>query len=445
MTTEAQAAPAPAVSRTLGGVLRRGRTWIVIAAGLLVAAVVIMLVQGGVRGPGRPLAADNPAPAGAQALAEVLGDHGVRVQAAGSLNAALGAAGEDAAVFVSDPDGYLDADALGRLAASTGTLVVAGPHANALDALAPGVHHAGAADGAPSAPGCRAPVADGIDGLGEGLGVLSVGSDAAADGWTGCFPDDAGRPALALGPGIALAPAALFDNEHIAEAGNAALAIRLLGGHDRLVWYLPGLDDVAGDDAPSLAEITPGWVSPVLVLLGIVTVWAAVWRGRRFGPLVAERLPVVVPAEETSEGRARLYERSGSRGRALDQLRMGALQRLAADLGLGRSAGLEEVCGGAAAATGRTPASVRGLLVENAPDGDGDFVRLARAIAELEGAVAEAVRPGGRAAASAGAAAAGPAAPHPAAAETATPGPAPAGAAASAPDRSPTHPSEEPR
>ncbi len=37
---------------------------------------------------------------------------------------------------------------------------------------------------------------------------------------------------------------------------------------------------------------------------------AAFWRGRRFGPLVVENLPVTVRASETMLGRARLYEKS---------------------------------------------------------------------------------------------------------------------------------------
>ena len=81
----------------------------------------------------------------------------------------------------------------------------------------------------------------------------------------------------------------VFENEHVDEAGNAALAIGLLGASDELVWYLPGPADADAAEAPTLAELTPGWVSPVMVLAIVVAIAAGVWRGRRFGPLVVER------------------------------------------------------------------------------------------------------------------------------------------------------------
>ena len=66
-----------------------------------------------------------------------------------------------------------------------------------------------------------------------------------------------------------------------------------------------------------------------MILLLLVFLAAAFWRGRRLGPLVVENLPVVVRASETMEGRARLYQKSSARLHALDALRIGAIQRLA--------------------------------------------------------------------------------------------------------------------
>ncbi len=115
--------------------------------------------------------------------------------------------------------------------------------------------------------------------------------------------------------------------------------MNLLGRHPTLVWYMPGIGDSdLADSNPSLGELTPPWVSPVIVLLLLAGVAAAIWRGRRFGPLVSERLPVTVRAAETTEGRGRLYAHARDALHAADQLRIGALGRLSRLLGLGPSA-----------------------------------------------------------------------------------------------------------
>lgn len=51
-------------------------------------------------------------------------------------------------------------------------------------------------------------------------------------------------------------------------------------------------------------------------------------------PLVAERLPVTVPAAETTEGHARLYEQAHARDRAADVLRSATRTRLAPLIGV---------------------------------------------------------------------------------------------------------------
>jgi len=130
-----------------------------------------------------------------------------------------------------------------------------------------------------------------------------------------------------------------------------------------------------------------------MVLLIVVTIAAGVWRGRRFGPLVVEDLPVHVPAEETGEGRARLYARSAARDRALDQLRIGTIRRLAEALRLPRSAHVDAVVAGAADASGRAAASVRALLVDAPATGDRDLVGRARDLDALEREVRTALRP----------------------------------------------------
>ncbi|MEO6116297.1 MAG: hypothetical protein ABIP33_07930, partial [Pseudolysinimonas sp.] len=183
-------------------------------------------------------------------------------------------------------------------------------------------------------------------------------------------------------------------NGTIATKGNAALALNLLGAHHTLIWYISTYADLQQQGpAQTLGDLTPGWVTPLLLLLSLVGVAAAVWRGRRFGPIVVENLPVVVRASETMEGRARLYSRARARLRALDSLRIGTVERLARAVGLPRTATVGEVADAVAALTGRDRAEVANLLLDAVPGGDSELVRLSDDLLTLEAEVAGA-RPG---------------------------------------------------
>jgi hypothetical protein len=328
----------------------------------------------------------------------VLAAEGVEVRPVRSLDEAERAAARGATVFLYDEFGLLDRDAVSSLASAAEVLVVARPDFAALEVLAPGVRLAGAAGGPIDDAGCELPAAERAGELSDGQRLLTVDDEAAASGFAGCFADGAGY-ALVTGPAPAGADVALvgseavFANETVDEAGNAALAIGLLGARDQLAWYLPGPADADPTGAPTLQELTPAWVSPVVVLLGFAVVAAGIWRGRRFGPLVVEDLPVHVPAAETGEGRARLYARSSARLHAIDQLRMGAVRRIAELLRLPRTAHVDAVAAGIADATGRPAASVRAVLVDEVPTGDRALVDLARELDDLERAVRAALRP----------------------------------------------------
>jgi len=120
---------------------------------------------------------------------------------------------------------------------------------------------------------------------------------------------------------------------------------------------------------------------------------AIVWRGRRFGPLVTEDLPVTVRASETTEGRSRLYARARDTVHAADLLRFGTIERVARALGLGPATSAPAVADAAARLIGADRARVRGILIDDLPAGDADLVALADALDDLETAVRLAVRP----------------------------------------------------
>ncbi|PPF65193.1 DUF4350 domain-containing protein [Clavibacter michiganensis] len=411
MTAPASSASAPSESalataetRTPGQALRRAGTWIALAA-LAVLVALASLAIGGAARPGDALAPDNPAPGGTQALARVLAAQGVDVTLAGTFAEARAAVGEgdDATLVLGPTSDRLDDDRLAEVGRLTTRTVLLSPDFRTLRAIAPDVAAGGAAESDDRAldARCALPAAVAAGSVPDDAPVFRlVGEDASAV--VTCFPDDTGDAFALLEVPAVLAPGGtvvvldadpVLTNDRIGEQGSAALALGVLGERPRLVWYTPSPDDAAADAPPTLGQLTPGWVTPAILLLGAAALAAAVWRGRRFGPLVVERLPVVVRADETAEGRARLYLRADARGHALDALRVGTVDRLATTLALGRLASVDEVAAAAAAAVGEDPAGIRALLLDTRPRTDRDLVDLAGRLAALERRVARAVDP----------------------------------------------------
>lgn len=385
---------------TIRTALRKSSFWVIAGVGALLVAVIGFLVAGAGGTAGPRLGAENPAPAGAMALVEVLRQQGVTVVPVDTLDEAETATttATTATLFLSDESGYLSSDQLGRLGTLAPRTVIADPDFLALQALAPDVGFGGVSTADALSAQCTVPAAERAETISPGGKTL--GLPAGTAGYTGCFPgaentysviervtDDR---TLTL-----VADTAVFANDEIATYGNAALALNLLGSTDTVVWYLPTLADVPVTGPPSLGALTPGWVTPVILLLVAVTISSMVWRGRRFGPLVAENLPVVVRANETMEGRARLYARGNARLRAVDAIRIGAVARMAQAAGLPRTAPLDQVIGTVAALTARPPEHVHAVLVGEVPGSDAALMALSDAVDELERATTLAVRPPG--------------------------------------------------
>jgi hypothetical protein len=121
---------------------------------------------------------------------------------------------------------------------------------------------------------------------------------------------------------------------------------------------------------------------------GLAVVILGIWRGRRLGPILSERLPVKVRSSETVEGHGRLYFRLGARDRAAAALRAGSVQRLGAVFGhRDDPAMLAQVV---AQRVGRDVPQVRLWLAGPAPPDDDQLTTLARNLDQLE---QEALRP----------------------------------------------------
>ncbi|SMH33475.1 protein of unknown function [Rathayibacter oskolensis] len=378
---------------TLGALLRRGRVWVVLLS-LVAVGTLLLTVATGSTSLAPDLDVDSAAPDGARAVAQVLRQQGVDVLRADTLDEAVESVDGGTTILVDDPSGVLDESQYARLAADAVVLVQ--PTGAALDALLPGVAFAGAPleEGALVAD-CALPAAERAGSLPSGGSTYRVVEGDS----TGCFPTGDDAFALVSGPSpdggtvTAIGDADLLRNGTVDEAGRAALALGLLGGEDTLVWYRAGVDDLTGAVDPDPADLAPGWVTPALLLLVCVFLASAVWRGRRFGPLAVEPLPVVVHASETARGRARLYARGATRVRALDALRIGTLHRVAAMLGLSPSAGVDEIVSASSDLLGRDPGAVRRLLVSDEPGDDGALVAASDELLRFESAVRAALAP----------------------------------------------------
>lgn len=356
-----------------------------VVVGFVLAMAVVVVAQGERRS-GARLHPTNPGPEGARAVARVLADQGVSVRlAAGTeeLEDAAPDAGTTVLVTSADALGPGTVEHLVRTAGRS-TVVVAGPGVAATEAL--GVR-------APPQPaeasgveaGCRS------HGLAPGLRV-TVDSAHAYDGATsgageGCFATDEGHLLVRTGDGLTVLGAAdLLQNEQVTRADNAAVALRLLGQHQRLVWYVPRLDDLGATDRVDVRSLLPPWLGPALGLLALAVVTLMVVRGRRLGRLEVEPLPVTVRAVETTRARGRLYRRAGDRAHAARTLRRATLRRTAARLGLPPSTPPGEVLAALVRETGRGEAELRPALDPEAPapTTDEELIGLAQDLAALE-------------------------------------------------------------
>lgn len=360
--------------------------------GVLVLVVAYAASQFAASSPGARGALDpeSRSDTGALALAEILRDRGVEVEVARSRAEVRAALDDDATLAMTNPYTLSD-DAIADLIAPAARVVFLSTGTHLLGELrigepAPGSVSTAAAD-------CAVP---------EFAEVGTIRPDrlfSPASGVDACFGDDSGAAVLVDDRDgnrrTIVDGTKLFSNAFLAENGNAALGLALLGQSDRLVWYVPSFQDsdVEGTAAPdTLGSLTPDWVTPAILLLLAAGLAVAVARGRRFGPLVAETLPVTVRASETMLGRARLTAKAADAPHAAEALREGTRRRLAVRLGLAVQAGADEVADAAADRLRIPRGTLQALLAGAPPADDAALIGLARQLDELETAVEDTAR-----------------------------------------------------
>jgi len=354
---------------------RAARAPVLIALVIMVATIVAVFAKGsGQHGELDPASAD---PNGSRALATLLQQQGVRITTTRTVEETRRALAADpqATVLVTAP-GLVDPATLAEVRTRAAEAVLVAPSADTLDLLLPGAFVTGQSELGVRSPGCTVAAA-----VAAGNAVVG-GTEYQAHGRDrSCYDGSL----LQAGTTTLLGTNAPLTNDKLGQEGDAALAMRLLGKHATLVWYLPSPSDPAsGVPQQSLIDLVPRpWLFGA-IQVAIAAVLFALWRMRRLGPVVTEPLPVVVRAAETVEGRARLYR--GSPSYAAQVLREATIARLLPVLGLGTGAESAAVL---AAITARCGRDAGALLYGPAPEDDASLVRLAGELDQLTREVRE--------------------------------------------------------
>ena len=366
---------------------RRWRAAVIPLALVLISALVTLWARPTTSQ--TPLAIDNPGTSGTMALAELLRHEGISVSKVDNASAALAASRHGATVAVVNADRLSQAERE-SLARSAGDVVVIGAPGGSspVDGLA---DRATQGSAAPASPILKAECADDDARAAQAL----AGSQASVsmqddDDAVGCFPVAEDRYAYATdvlpsGARLRVLPDPRpTTNAHLAQEGNAALSIRMLGHHDEVVWL-----DGNHVEAPSAwnSPSTPAWLPVLILQLLIMGGVLAVVQGRRFGGLITEDLPVVVRSTETTLARGRLYRQGSDRPRAAEALRSGAALRLGTALGLPPGTSRRDLVAAVAQASGIDPSTVDSLLYGPPPTSNRALATLAVQLDQLESEV----------------------------------------------------------
>ncbi len=367
------------------------RSWLLPVAiiGLIVAGATVIALLQPARVTNNYLDPSSTGPAGTHALADILAERGQQLVRESEPAAAVQAARGGATLVVTSPQ-FLTRVQLTAVARLTGNLVIVEPDYATLRVLAPAAAIAGTSIVGPTVPDCSLPAAR-LAGSAI-LGGTGLKLRHPEPGAQLCYPFGQLSSLLQYTVGrkviTVLGSAQFLTNQSLAQFGDAALALDLLSSSPRVVWLVPALaiqsGAVSAAGPRSLTSLIPLGAWLVALQLGIALLLAAVWRARRLGPIVTERLPVVVRAAETVEGHGRLYQARRARGRAAMALRTALVDRLTPLAGLPREATEDTVATALAARAGTDVGRVSKLLYGPVPDTDAALVALAGELDDLE-------------------------------------------------------------
>jgi hypothetical protein len=327
--------------------------------------------------------------AGTHALADILAERGQQVIREVTPATAVQAASSGGTLVVTSPQ-FLSSGQLAAMSRLTGNIVLVEPDQQALSVFAPAVAITDIAIAGPTAPLCALAAAR-LAGTAI-MGGIGMTLSQPLPGAQLCYPYDQLSSLLQFTVGrkviTVLGSGEFLTDQDLAKLGNASLALNLLSSTRRVVWLVPAQTIQSGASSQagprSLTSLIPLGAWLVTLQLGVALLLAALWRARRLGSIVAERLPVVVRAAETVEGHGRLYQARRARGRAALALRTALIDRLAPLAGLPRDTSADTVATALAALSGTEADRVSEVLYGPAPDTDAALVALAGELDDLE-------------------------------------------------------------
>jgi Domain of unknown function (DUF4350) len=354
----------------VSGRVRRALPWLLVAAGLVAAA----LIGGRQPGEGAPLDPNSPGPLGTKALVEVLRELGAEV----SVGDTPPSGGDGTALLLADALETRDRDALLGWVRQGGTLVVADPSSPVSDLEQAGTATFGLVE-VQLQRRCDLPALRGVGRVSAPGGVLFE----PPPGSQGCFSRGEGSWLVAqpLGSGtlVRLGGASALVNRELGKADNAVLLASLLapGSDARVVVLRPPLP---GGGGRTLADLVAPRVKLALWQVVVAFVLLALWRARRLGQPVGEPQLVRVPGSELVVAVGNLLQRARSRRQAAGLLADDLRQTLADRLGLPARSTAEQVAAAVAARTGIPAERVLAALRPPEPHDEAELVTLSHTV-----------------------------------------------------------------
>lgn len=370
----------------------RNRWWL-IALGLLIAFMVFVTATAR-PSDYRDLSIGNSTDSGTRAVAQILRAQGVTVRQVDQLSATRITDPANTTLVIADP-AYLTEPQLRSIKDYAGPIVFLGLSGDALGMFDDGLSDTYTFLPETVAADCTNAHAVAAEAIRvEWAGIIASG----ATEYELCFTQRSNVAGAAFGlnsgqPVTFIADSWLATNGSLELNGNAALVLRSTGSVANVVWYLgspfdPTLLTGGGGAPPDSLEANPDFLPPgfgsAIYALALAALVAAFWRARRFGPLAVEPLPVVVRASEATRGRARLYRRAQSRGRATAALRAATAGRIGRRLGVPRASTPDALVQAVAQATERPAAEVRAILYGQAPHDDQHMLDIIEQLDTLE-------------------------------------------------------------
>lgn len=360
----------------------RWRTWAWVLAALAGIVVTALLVTK----PPRPegyLDPDAVTQRGGHALAQLLRDHGVTVTRATTISEVSDAMRPGSQLMVLD-NGNITDEILDVLAELPGDRLLLAPFSDTRERLAAQVRITSYQGDEIAEPHCDLREAQRAGVIKTYIGPTYTFTNPGP-GQVSCYAGTLVRYQDGTHTITVLGDDTPLTNVQLAKQGNAALAMNLAGRSSHLVWYVPERPKVGTSAQPkSLGDLIPDQVSMAIWQLCIVVLLLAIWRGRRLGPVVAEKLPVIVRASETTEGRGRLYRSRRARDLASDSLREAARYRIVRRLGLPVDERPQVITATVAERIGRNPMEIHHVLFGPVPTDDQQLSNLTQQLDIIE-------------------------------------------------------------